>query len=269
MSHAEELLKRLSAAPQNAGAHEIVGPLAPALDLLRRVHHLTDGAGRREGVRAAGGDAAALARLVEAALRGDEDEEAQAAWGSGDAARELGGARSRGLSDPDAADEHGAAASARDVLTARERRLRREENLTARILDQMEHGDAVSGLQRSAPLQEELRIRCPAGGTSGGRFVVRNDLGEPARILFRDHALHAVPGSVAERACLTVEPGAVDLAPGEERLVRIGIDLRRAPLLATTAEFVVDACAGGEVLQKLWVSLDVAAPEPGSGETER
>jgi hypothetical protein len=268
MSQVDELLKRLRAAPQRGEAPEVAGPLAPAFDLLRRVQRLTDGrVGKGGAGRPVDGDAAALARLVEATLRRGE-EEAPAAWDGGDGMRALHRARSPGSTEPSEAEEYNGDASPRDILLARERRLRREENLTARILDQMEHGDAVSGLQRSAPLQEELRIRCPAGGTSGGRFVVRNDLGEPARILFRSHPLYAVPGSVAERARLTVEPAALDLAPGDERLVRIGIDLLRAPRLATTAEFVVDACAGGEVLHKLWVSLEVAPSERETAETE-
>jgi hypothetical protein len=267
MSQVDELLKRLRTLPESGEAPDVVGPLAPAFDLLRRVQRLTDGrVGKGGSGRPVGGDAAALARLVEATLRrGEEDVPAA----RGDGARALHRARSPGSAEPSEAEEGDGDASARDILAARERRLRREENLTARILDQMEHGDAVSGLQRSAPLQEELRIRCPAGGTSGGRFVVQNDLGEPARILFRSHPLHAVPGSVAERASLTVEPAALDLAPGDERPVRIGIDLRRAPGLATTAEFVVDACAGGEVLHKLWVSLEVVPPERETGENER
>lgn len=233
-----------AARPGTSVLEASAGPLGPALDFLRRAQGALEDEGVAErSSRGLVDGGPELARILAAAHRARADEADVDPFDESD----------ERLRDPPA--------SSRATFRARERQLRRQETLTSRILDQMQGGASVTALPRRAPLQQELRILCPTSGRSGGRFVVRNELGRRARVQFRVQPLHAVPGSLAERARVTIEPSVVDLSPGESGPVRVGIDLRDAPRGAAEIEFVVDASAEGDLLHKLWLSVVVTDDE--------
>jgi hypothetical protein len=231
-----------------------IGPLAPAFDLLHRARRAAQPEERSLVSTRSDAphpkDPSHLRRLLEAALREEVSRPVDLEPSSIPE-------RADGRDDLPAPDEM---ASPRELLRTRERRLRREQVLTARILDQMEGGSGVAALPRRAPLQQEVRILCPAGGASGGRFLLRNELGRAVRMALRVQPLRAFPGSLAATARVSLEPAEVDLAPGDERLVRVGVDLAGASHLAKEIELVVDALVGDDVVQKLWVAVSVIDP---------
>jgi hypothetical protein len=141
-----------------------------------------------------------------------------------------------------------------------EAELRRHARLTDRILDQLARGEVASAPLEPAPLQQEVRILCPARGASGARFVLRNELGRAALVELRVHRLRdadALDG--LEVAC---EPARVELAPDGEILAGVRVDLARcAHAAAGTLELVVDAVVDDRVVQKVWVALTVSADQ--------
>ena len=141
-----------------------------------------------------------------------------------------------------------------------ETQLRRQAQLTDRILSQLERGEVASALPRSTPLQQEIRILCPAGGRSGGRVVLRNELGRPVLLALRPHAPHGADATF-DGLQVSCEPRELELAADEERLVRVAVDLAGCVATATGAlELVVDALVDDEIVQKVWVAVVIVRP---------
>jgi len=136
-----------------------------------------------------------------------------------------------------------------------ELQLRQQAQLTERILSQLERGETASALASTAPLQQEVRILCTAGGTSGGRFVLRNELGRAASVVLRPSRPRRA-GTGGDQLRVRCEPSTLELDAGEERVVRIAVDLSACgERHASELELVVDALADDEIVQKIWVSI--------------
>lgn len=164
---------------------------------------------------------------------------------------------------------HGHDADQRYATLARhfgehERELRRHARVTERILDQLARGEIAGVDAAPSPLQQEIRILCPAGGRSAGRFVVRNELGRPALVELRAHLLDPADHSTIEARCV---PARLELEIDAEALASVQVEL--APHARThdgQLELVVDARVGDDVVQKVWVVVVAHDALPGGPE---
>lgn len=139
-----------------------------------------------------------------------------------------------------------------------ERQLRQHAHLTERILDQLERGEVATALPAAAPLQQEVRLLCPAGGRSGGRFLLRNELGRPVVVALRASVLREA--AEVEGLAVTCTPRRATLEPEEELLARVEVDLGAAlPIAHAPLELVIDALVDERIVQKIWVVVDVHA----------
>lgn len=155
----------------------------------------------------------------------------------------------------------------RRLFRQREERLRRQACLTDRVLHQLESGQGVASAIPSSPLQQELRVICPAGGSSGGRFLLCNETGRPVTAELRIRPL--VEDRSGTPPKLSVEPPSVRLAPDEERLVRFAVDLAGCVIPEGELDVVIDALADEELLMKLWITVRVALGTSDAARPER
>lgn len=136
-----------------------------------------------------------------------------------------------------------------------ETQLRRQAQLSDRILSQLERGEVASAAPRATPLQQEIRVLCPAGGRSGARAVLRNELRRPVVVELRVHPPRGAD-PIFDGIQVTCEPRTLELAPDEEHLVRIAVDATgSAPAAAGQLELVVDALVDDAIVQKIWVAV--------------
>jgi hypothetical protein len=93
--------------------------------------------------------------------------------------------------------------------------------------------------------------------------LLRNELGGPVTVALRSH----LPCNAARFAGLQIacEPCVLELEADQERLVRVAVDLSSCAATATgEVDVVIDALAGGEVVQKIWLTVVVCAGDPTS-----
>jgi hypothetical protein len=238
-----ELLERVARAP-----------VEPLLENLREIHRqrsrepswlpVLDVLSGFERSRAPGGDSELLPRAVDLLRRIEhETRSGAAAVSRADAGR----------ASYDAIREH---------FRSHEDELARRASLTERVLDQLRRGAGVDRVPPPAPLQQELRLQCPAGGASAGRFAVANETAVEREVHFEVGSLsRGAPGSGAAPS-VSFTPAALRIAPRETRVVRLGLDLARVPLRAGEClEFPVDIRAAEGSLGRLWVEIVIVAPE--------
>jgi len=155
----------------------------------------------------------------------------------------------------------------RELFRAHEGELARRASLTERVLDQLRRGEGVERILPPAPLQQELRLACPVGGASAGRFVVANETAAGHEVHFEVGPLRGAAEGVGERLGVSFTPATLRIAPQETRVVRLGIDLAGVPLQSgERLELPVDIRAAGDSLGRLWVEIVVVdADEPEVG----
>ncbi len=148
--------------------------------------------------------------------------------------------------------------SARELFRAHERELRRRALLTDRVLDQLRRGGAVDRIPAAAPLQQELRLVCPVGGASGGRFVVANEASAGHEVRFDVGAPRSGAPSWAARLALAFIPATLRIEPGESRVVRVAVDLAALPARpGESFELPVDVRGQGDSLGRLWLEITI------------
>jgi hypothetical protein len=144
----------------------------------------------------------------------------------------------------------------RALFREREQSLRRQEQLVDRILDQLRSGEDVRELSEPVPLQQSLRLVCPVGGATAGRFVVENGSSEPAHVHFEVQPLRGAPTGFARSAAVEFEPGALHLRKGQASVVSVEIDSREIPLRGgDRLELPVVMRADTGILGRLWIEL--------------
>jgi hypothetical protein len=133
-------------------------------------------------------------------------------------------------------------------------RLRGERLLTEELI-----GNLLRGARSlpPAPVQEELIIDGPLGGTAAGRFRVVNAGPSAARV-------EPVVGEAdsGEQPSIRFDPANPVLAPGEACIVRVSVDLAgwRTPRTVT----VPVECRAGAHRRRLWLVV-TASPAPEGG----
>lgn len=160
------------------------------------------------------------------------------------------------------AQDRGSYDSARELFRAHERELQRRAFLTERVLDQVRRGAGVDRILTPAPLQQELRLACPAGGASGGRFVVINETSLEQEVRFDVGAPRRGAPAWAGRLAPLFDPERLRIEPGESRIVRVSVD--SASLHARPGEHVelpVDLRGQLDSLGRLWIEIGIVEPE--------
>jgi len=143
---------------------------------------------------------------------------------------------------------------ARRHFTAEEQRLRRQAGLTDRIIDQMRERAADRSEPRAT--QETLAVRAAVGRPAGGRFRLANRFARALDVTLTAEALRDRNGAVVGRVELW--PSQARLAPGEERVVQVTVDLAGVgPPLVVAGEIV--ARADGAALHRLWLEVETYA----------
>jgi hypothetical protein len=150
----------------------------------------------------------------------------------------------------------------REIFSRREQSLRKETLLVDRILDRMRSGAAPRDLPGDGVLQQSLRIACPAGGRSGGRFLVANETGAAARV----SAAIGRPNGRGLRSLtgigLRVEPEVLALEAGASSSMQVEVDLLRC--VAPVGESIDVAVAledGERRLGRIWIEVVVVEGE--------
>ena len=131
---------------------------------------------------------------------------------------------------------------ARAHLRGREERLQRETVLAEHLLGRTLPGDGLA--------QHEVTVRGPAGRPTAARFLLANDHSRAARFTFGPPRWFDAQGAPLQARPLTLDPNSCELAPGEERRVRIGLTLP-----PSAAEVLVPVLADDQPALQLWVRL--------------
>jgi hypothetical protein len=144
-----------------------------------------------------------------------------------------------------------------------EERLRRHAFVTDRVLDGLRGaGDGPLPAEGGALLQQELHLLCAVGAGTGGRFVTANESSRSLEVELRAGRVRGVPAGWGRHVSVRCEPTHFLLAAGEQRTVRLQVDLRDCPVqVGDRLGFTIDATGGGQLLQKVWVEIQMVARE--------
>ena len=147
---------------------------------------------------------------------------------------------------------------ARRRFYAHESVLREQVSLADEIVRQVLPPSAQS-LQSTRPaLQQELRLQTVPRGRAAGRFVLANELTREIELELEIGALCGAPAGFERSARVSLDPLAPCLAIGEERVMRIEIDLADCPAEAgVTLELALDIGCAGALLAKIWVAIEL------------
>jgi hypothetical protein len=230
-------------------------PLEPLVDLLRQIHQRQQDAPadpQREPVPLQPESRSATSLAVEA-LRAIHDRQTDGDVGP-PAARPTPTRKTPALGPPLPGTSYD---RVRKHFHRHEAGLRRQAWLTDQILDQLQANGAASPVQGPA-LQQELRLRCPRGGATGGGFVLANEFDRYLRISFSRSALRGAPAGFEQAGLLRFEPAEPVLAAGVEETVRLSIDLAGCPFEpGDETGLIIDVLGDGRLLHKLWVSITI------------
>lgn len=147
-------------------------------------------------------------------------------------------------------------AAARTHLATQERRQRRDDAITASLLDKV--AQRAPGPAAPAPaIQQSVQLQAAPGSRAIARFVVANPRRTPATVRFRPSELVRDDGD-AWWAPVRLTPARPTLAPGEECTARLELDLHGCPWPAPArARLALDVEVAGAVAMKLWVELRI------------
>jgi hypothetical protein len=146
--------------------------------------------------------------------------------------------------------------TARRHFVRHSQRLREQATLAERLLDGLVRHEQ----QTPAPLQRELCVTCPAGGSSRAPFIVVNALERDVTVAFRIGRLHG-PARVAMR--VSVDPPSLALPRGDEARVAAVVGVPGDARVGMQAELGVDVLGDERLLMKLWLQIAVGASEGG------
>ena len=149
--------------------------------------------------------------------------------------------------------------AARRHFVRHSERLREQAILAERLLD----GWAGQANQPPVVLQQELRVQCAPGATSGARFVVVNCLDQTVDVRFRPGHVHGVSAEQATSVHLSFTPEQPRLEPGAERDVQLLVEVDGSDGLPDVLELGVDISGNERMLLKLWVRIEL---RPGGAE---
>jgi hypothetical protein len=146
---------------------------------------------------------------------------------------------------------------ARRHLLEHEEEDRRRAWLTDRILDQL-RSPTLDDARASNPLQSELRLSCPVQGRASGRFRISNATDRDLGLELRAGPVQGTPTGWVGRLPAHFDPPGGTLRAGEDRVVKVTVDTAGCPLHAGAAlELVVDVLGSGQLLHKVWVSIEL------------
>jgi hypothetical protein len=137
----------------------------------------------------------------------------------------------------------------------RGQRLAGERLITSQIVERL--FESTRALP-SKGVQQELEIVGRAGGSAAGRFRVTNRSAATATFAF----VVGEPAGGSERAPLTFDPPAGELAPGATALVRVEADLRGWRPAETVTLPVECRWPGGR--DRLWLVVSSSPPPNGA-----
>jgi hypothetical protein len=145
-------------------------------------------------------------------------------------------------------------AAARAHLAQHERRQRKDDAITASLLDKVRERAPVRTDLPTA-VQQTVQVQAAPGGTAIVRFVVANPRRTPATVRFRPSELVRADGD-AWWAPVRIDPARPTLAPGEECTARIELDLAGCPWPAPErATLGLDVEVADALAMKLWLEL--------------
>jgi hypothetical protein len=171
--------------------------------------------------------------------------------------------------DLQAGDHHGADDSespyerARRHFAGEERRLRRQAVVTERVIDDMRDRErARDGTPRRT--QETLALRAAAGRPAAGRFRLANRFARALDVRMEVSPLRD-PDGAPMRCRVDVRPSRLTLGPGEDRIVRVTIDLAgdATPAAGTRLEGEIAARAGTTSVHRLWLEVETYGLDDG------
>ncbi len=145
-------------------------------------------------------------------------------------------------------------AAARAHLAKQERRQRRDDAITASLLDKV--AERAPGPAAPKPaVQQTAGVQAHRGELAVVRFVVANPRRTPATVRFRPSELVRDDGD-AWWAHVRLSPARPTLAPGEECTVRLEMDLQACPWPAPAeASMALDVEVADALAMKLWIEL--------------
>lgn len=172
-----------------------------------------------------------------------------------------GGTRKRAGAPPAASPDRAADAAyerARRLFADEERRLRRQALLTDQVVDQLRNRDWAAEPTRSS--QETLLLRDAAGCAAAGRFRLANHFARTMDIDLEASTLRGRGATAAPAVRIDVQPSHARLGPGEDREVRVVIDLAAdgvRPAPGTVLDGEIIARAAGACLHRLWIEVEI------------
>jgi hypothetical protein len=144
--------------------------------------------------------------------------------------------------------------AARSHLAQQEKRQRRDDAITASLLDKVAQR-APGPAAPTAAVQQTVRVQAQAGELAVVQFVVANPRRTPATVRFRPSELVRDDGD-AWWAPVRLTPARPTLAPGEECTARLELDLRGCPWPAPAqASLALDVEVADALAMKLWIEL--------------
>lgn len=156
---------------------------------------------------------------------------------------------------------------ARRRFYAHESVLREQVSLADEIVRQVLPPSAQSPKSTRPALQQELRLQTGPRGRAVGRFVLANELSRAVELELDVSALRGAPEGFERTARVALEPLAPPLAVGEERVLRLEVDLAECPAEGgVTLELALDLTSGGAFLAKIWVAIELRAEFPQGAE---
>lgn len=145
--------------------------------------------------------------------------------------------------------------AARKHFVEHAQRLREQAILAERLLDGFIDGQRTPATTLSP---RELTIHCTRGGSASAWFVVVNSVDRQVAVSFRVGRIHGADENVPIPDLVSFDPPAPCVGPGQERVVRLSIDLEDHADL-DTLEFGVDIAGDDRLLAKLWVRVQTSA----------
>lgn len=153
---------------------------------------------------------------------------------------------------PRPADVYG---DVRGAFQRNESWLRRQASVMDRVVERM-RVDPTTGDAAVGPVQRELRIALPSGGTGRGYFALRNGHDRTREITVEVARHRGLPPGVARPPVVRTEPERLVLAPGESKEIAVRVDLSDCALRSHD-EVEIGLRAQGEdaVVAFVWVVL--------------
>lgn len=146
----------------------------------------------------------------------------------------------------------------RELFRKRERDLRKEELVVDGILAKMRSGQSPASDNPVAPLQQNLRLLCSAGGSSRGKFIVANETQRDCRVRFRLGRLRGGAPNWLDSIAFRFSPNALEVSPGGTLVAELAVDLSRCPAVAgDRLELPIDLHSDETRLGRLWLEVVV------------